>query len=92
LPCDLQHCDPASIEPLIIEIDESKWETEKNKANVRPQSDAKRKVIKMEIDKKVSAGVKRQSIVSFWSQIHMVSKTMDTFRSPFNVMNNYGLY
>ena len=77
---NLQECEAADIEPLIIDIDLKKWEKDSNKRKARQMSDSKRQLIKDEIDKKVIAGIMSQSKASHWSQIHMVNKTIDTFR------------
>ena len=77
---DLSQCEVADIEPLKIDINLEKWEKNTNKGKPRQMSDSKRQIVKEEIEKKVRAGIMSSSTANYWSQIHMVNKTIDTYR------------
>ena len=67
--------EPASVPPMDIQVDLSKWQCSRNRGPPRPQSNVKMKEIEKQIKKYVDLGVIRPVAAAEYSNIHMVPKS-----------------
>ena len=82
-----QHCfsltvqpNPADVIPLTLDVDHSLWEVPRNAGPPRPQSDAKREEIKLQIDKMLKLGVIQPSQAPYYSHPHLIKKPDGSWR------------
>jgi len=80
--------EPASIPPMVIEIDEEKWKSNsQNRLPPRPQSAAKQNEIVKQVATMQKLNVIRTSQAEQWSQVHMVPKPNNKWRFCEDVKN-----
>ena len=71
---------PAQVEPMVIEINRTKWEVPRNRLPSRHHSAEKQLAIRTQINKLMDIGVIEESTVSEWNQVHPVPKSDDSWR------------
>jgi hypothetical protein len=67
--------EPADIPPMKINIDLSRWHSNKHRLPPRPVSQARREEIIKQVTAYKDLGVIRESTASAWSQVHLVRKS-----------------
>jgi hypothetical protein len=72
--------DPVKVPPLDINVDTTKWHTNKNRRGPRPQSVAKQHEIDTQINKMLDKGIIEPSKASHWSQVLLTPKPNGKFR------------
>jgi hypothetical protein len=65
---------PAQVDPMVIEIDRTKWEVPRNRLPPRHHSAEKQAAIRTQVNKLLELGVIEESQASEWSQAHPVPK------------------
>ena len=65
---------PAKIKPFDLKVDETKWETYKNRGHVRPQSNIKKEEIRKQVEEMEKAGIVEKSQASYYSQVMLTPK------------------
>lgn len=65
---------PAQIPPMELNVDYSKWKTNKNRGPPRPQSREKQKEIAKQVNNYLKLGVIRPASAEEYSQVHLVPK------------------
>ncbi len=71
---------PAQVDPMVIEIDRTKWEVPRNRLPPRHHSAEKQLAIRTQVNKLLELGVIEESQASEWSQVHPVPKSDGSWR------------
>ena len=75
----------AQVEPMVIEIDRTKWEVSRNRLPPRHHSAKKQLAIR----KLLELGVIEESTASEWSQVHSVHKSDGSWRLTIDFVQIY---
>ena len=70
----------AQLDPLILKVNEDLWNNRENARPARPQSEVKRKEIKLQVDAMLEMGIIRPSQSAFWSQVILAPKPNGEWR------------
>ena len=71
---------PALVDPMVIEIDQTKWEVPRNRLPPRHHSAEKQLAIRTQVNKLLELGVIEELQASEWSKIHPVPKSDGSWR------------
>ena len=75
---------PAQVDPMVIEIDRTKWEVPRNRLPPRHHSAEKQAAIRTQVNKLLELGVIEESQASEWRQAHPVPKGDGQWRLTLN--------
>jgi len=70
----------AQLDPLILKVNEDLWNNRENARPARPQSEVKRREIKLQVDAMLEMGIIRPSQSAFWSQVILAPKPNGEWR------------
>ena len=66
--------EPAKVPPMVLQVDDTEWEHARNQLPPRVQSAERQEAIHTTITTLITLSCIRQSLVEYWSQLHMVKK------------------
>ena len=66
--------EPATVAPMVLEVDETLWKRRSNKGTPREQTLAKQKELDKQLDALLTLGIIEPSTAEYYSQVHMTPK------------------